>query len=102
MDKVLTLLGFASKSGALCFGAFKTTEAVKRGRAKCVLIAEDISDKSRKETLFYCEKYGALAYVLKGVNIEALSHAVGVKCGVVAVTGETFKNPIISNLTSDI
>ena len=50
-DKILTLLGFASKAGALRFGASAATEAVKRGLAKGVFFAEDISEKSRMHNM---------------------------------------------------
>lgn len=100
--KVCALLGFASKAGALRFGAAAAVEAVRRKMAKSVFFAEDISAKSRKEILFHCEKYNVGAFELKGIDICGLSKAVGKKCGVVALTDDNFKTPLISSLTSDI
>ena len=99
-DKIITLLGFAAKAGALRFGAAEATEAVKRRRAKGVFFAEDISAKSRKEIEFYCEKFDVEAHELKGIDMNSLSRAVGKKCGIVAVLDDNFNNPIISYLTS--
>lgn len=101
-DKVCTLLGFASKAGALKYGNAGSTEALRSRAAKCVFFADDISAKSRKEIIFYCEKYDVEWYELKGIDMERLSLAVGRKCGVTALTDNNFKNPIISNLKSDI
>lgn len=97
-NKVLTLLGFASKAGALAFGAARTAEAVRRHRAKSVFYANDISEKSRKEILFQCEKNGVRAFALNGISMEMLSKGVGRSCAVVAVTDDSFTAPIISNL----
>ena len=101
-DKVCALLGFASKAGALKYGFARATEAVKCNKAKAVFFATDISAKSRKEILFFCDKHAVGAYELKGIGIEELSGAVGKKCGVAALTDDNFKVPLINNLTSDI
>ena len=100
-NKALTLLGFASKAGVLAFGVSLSIRDVKSGKAKGVFFAEDISHKSRKELLFYSEKYGVKAFEIKGTDISVLSSAVGRKCGAVAVLDEKFSSPIISYLTSD-
>ena len=101
-NKVLTLLGFASKAGALKFGLAASTEAVKGKKAKAVFFSGDISAKSRKEILYFCDKYGVEAFELRGIDIETLGGAVGRKCGVVAVTDDNFKTPSINHLKSDI
>ena len=100
-DKVLTLLGFASKAGALSFGAANAACAVSRGKAKGVFFANDISAKSRKEILFQCGKFGVEAFELENAGIDRLSNAVGRKCGVVAVLDDKFNTPLISYLASD-
>ena len=100
-SKVLTLLGFASRAGALCYGFAATVAAIKAGKAKGVFFAVDISAKSRKEVMFYCDKFGVGAYELRGINMEELSHAVGRKCAVAAVKDDSFTNSVISNLTLD-
>ena len=55
-DKTLTLLGFASKSGNISNGADSVKEALKKNKARLVIIAKDISDKSRKEIKFFASK----------------------------------------------
>ncbi len=90
-DKFLTLLGFASKSGNLSFGADSVKEALKRNKAKLVIIAKDISDKSRKEIKFFTKD----APVMEAdYDIEAISHAIGKKAGIISVNEIGFANAI--------
>lgn len=101
-SKVCTLLGFASKAGALKFGFAASVDAVKSRKAKAVFFAEDISEKSRKEILYFCGKYGVDAVRLSGIGMKALGTAVGKNCGVTALTDQNFKTPILNSLTSEI
>ena len=101
-DKIIALLGFAAKSGSLCFGFESTVSAVRAGKAKGVFFASDISAKSRKEVLFHCNRFAVRAYELKDMNITDLSKCTGKKCAVVAVTNNSFCEPIVSYLTSDV
>ncbi|MBO4693028.1 MAG: ribosomal L7Ae/L30e/S12e/Gadd45 family protein [Clostridia bacterium] len=101
-DKVGTLLGFAAKSGSLCYGFEKSIAAVSRGLAKGVFFATDISAKSRKEILFHCDRLNIAAYELKDTSMDELSQAVGNRCAVIALTSESFLRPIVSYLTPDV
>ena len=100
-DKVKALLGFASKSGSLCYGFSDVTQALKKGKVNGVFFACDVSEKSRKEILFYSQKYGVKAYELKGIDMSTLGGAVGRKCSVVGLNNDSFYDPLISNLTSE-
>ncbi len=101
-NKIIALLGFAAKSGSLCYGFESTVSAVRAEKAKGVFFASDISAKSRKEILFHCNRFAVRAFELKDMNIADLSKSTGKKCAVVAVTNNSFCDPIISYLTSDI
>jgi len=58
MDKAIrTLLGFARRAGKVAAGTEATLAAVKSGRAKLVLVAEDSSENSRKEIINKTEHY---------------------------------------------
>lgn len=92
-DKTLTLLGFASKSGNLSFGMDSVKESVKKGKAELVIIAKDISEKSEKEVKFFCEKTKITALRYEYTSDE-ISHAVGRKCGILAVNDKNFANAI--------
>ena len=47
-DRVLSMLGLATRSRNVVSGGFATEEAVKSGKAYLVIIAEDASDNTRK------------------------------------------------------
>ncbi|MBE6810829.1 MAG: hypothetical protein E7521_07215 [Ruminococcaceae bacterium] len=95
-DKILTLLGFASKAAKLSFGFDAVKTALTQSKSKLVLIANDVSPKSKKEVLFFSEKFKSKALVLANYDMETLSHAVGRKCGIVSVNDASFAEGLLS------
>lgn len=93
-NKVLTLLGFASKAGKLEYGLAKSSESVKLKKAKLLVCACDVSDKSKKEVAFISHNKNLDFVTLEDVTIEVLSVAVGRKCGVIAVCDIGFAQAI--------
>lgn len=57
-DKVLSLLGIAMRGRNLVSGEFQTLEAIRKGSAMLVIIAEDASDNTRKLFTDKCAYYG--------------------------------------------
>lgn len=89
-NKILSLLGFATKSGNLDFGFEATVSALKARRSKLIIIAQDISAKSVKEISFYAEKNNVEVIKLLGIDIQTVSAAVGRKCGIISVNDSGF------------
>ena len=56
-NKVLSLLGMAMRGRNLVSGEFQTLEAIRRGSAMLVIIAEDASDNTRKLFSDKCSWY---------------------------------------------
>ena len=56
-DKVLSLVGLATKAGKTVSGEFMTEREVKSGRAALVILAEDSSENTRKKFCNMCEYY---------------------------------------------
>ena len=65
-NKILSLIGLATKAGRTVSGEFSTEKEVKSGRAALVIVADDASDNTKKkmsnmaafyEVPFYC--YGS-------------------------------------------
>ena len=54
-DKILTLLGFASKAGKLSYGFDAVKTALSQKKSKLLLIANDISPKTQKEIMYFLE-----------------------------------------------
>ena len=96
-DRVLSMLGLATRSGNVVSGGFATEQAVKRGKAYLVIVACDASDNTRKKfsnmSSFYqvpCECYSVK---------ETLGHAIGKEeRSCLAVTDEGFANSIRKHL----
>ena len=56
-NKVLSLLGIAMRGRNLVSGEFQTLEAIKKGSAMLVIIAEDASDNTKKLFTDKCSFY---------------------------------------------
>lgn len=96
-DRVLSMLGLATRSGNVVSGGFATEQAVKRGKAYLVIIAEDASDNTEKKFRNMCEFY-EVPYGRYGVK-ETLGHAIGrEERSCLAVTDEGFANSIRKHL----
>ena len=91
-SKVLTMLGFAAKAGKLSFGMDAAVSSIKAKKARLIIVAADVSEKSQKEIKFFAAKTPVV--VLETVK-EKLSHAVGKQCGILSVNDEGFKNSIL-------
>lgn len=96
--KVLTLLGFARKSGNLEFGMDKARESIKKNKSKLIVCACDLSPKSQKEIAFFAHNKNINSIILENITIEDLSAAVGRKCGIISVNDNGFANAISKTL----
>ena len=95
MDKkILTLLGFASKSRKLSYGAAASADSVNAGKSKLIIISGDISEKSKKEMIFVSEKNNVPVIVLGNVTSNVISNAVGRNCGILSVNDKSFASGI--------
>ena len=73
--KVISYLGFAKKSGNLLTGVNTCTFAMVKGKVKLMILAEDISENSRKKIMKEIRKHG-VNHIEYGSSDE-MSHAVG-------------------------
>lgn len=92
-DKVLTLLGFASKSLNLSFGADSVKESLKKGKAKLILVAADISQKSLKEIRFFAQKENTEVISVE-YSSDTINAATGRKGGILSVNDKGFAEAI--------
>lgn len=93
-NKILTLLGFASKAGKLGFGMLQSVECLKKNKAKLIVLAYDVSEKSKKEILFFTHNKNVDTVTLDEVTMETLSAAVGKRCGIISVNDNGFADSI--------
>ena len=113
-NKILSLLGFASKSGNLSYGFSSCLEALERKKAKLIICAKslsektklivcgaDLSEKTKKEITFHAQKTGVEVLTLKTVDIFTLSNSIGHKCGVISVNETGFAKSLKEEILND-
>ena len=74
-DKVLSLIGLATKAGRTVSGEFMTEREVKSGQAALVIVADDSSDNTKKKFRDMCEFYKVPIYFYG--DKDTLGHAMG-------------------------
>ena len=55
-DKVISLLGLAERAGKIASGEFAAEKAVKTGKARLIIVAEDASDNTKKKFSDMCKE----------------------------------------------
>lgn len=75
VDRVLSMLGIAAKSGNVVSGEFSTEKAVKTGNAFLVIVSEEASEHTKKAFKNMTEFYEVPIYFY-GTK-EALGRAIG-------------------------
>ncbi|MCQ2477598.1 MAG: ribosomal L7Ae/L30e/S12e/Gadd45 family protein [Clostridia bacterium] len=94
-DKILTLLGFASKAGKLSYGFDKTLLSLKSKKSFLIIVSSDVSEKSKKEISFYAKKHKTKVLFSDLFDTEELTKAVGRVCATVSVNDNSFADAII-------
>ena len=74
-NKILSLIGLATKAGKTSSGEFSTEKAVKEGKACMVIVSEESSDNTKKKFQNMCTFYEVPIY-LYGTK-EELGSAMG-------------------------
>jgi ribosomal protein L7Ae-like RNA K-turn-binding protein len=100
-DKVLSLIGLATKAGNIASGEFSTEKAVKEGKANLVIVAEDASDNTKKLFTNMCTFYKVPIYFY-GLKTE-LGHAMGKEFRAsLALLDKGFANAVIKKLDTNV
>lgn len=74
-NKILSLIGLATKAGKTVSGEFMTERETKTGRAVLVIVAEDSSENTKKKFRDMCKFYKVPIYFYGDKN--TLGHAMG-------------------------
>lgn len=98
-NKYLSTLGLARVAKKLTIGTEQVRSCIKKGDAKLVIIASDVSDNTRREILDSCAFYNVEATVVSE-TMSQLSEALGklhsVACA--ALTDVGFKTLVKNSL----
>ena len=99
MRDPLALLGMARRAGALAYGTGSTRRALKEGRARLILFAQDASDGQRGKVMNLL-RHGTTPHATFGTR-QALGLAVGsAPVSAVAVTDNEFAKELMARLAS--
>ena len=96
-NKVLSLLGLATKAGKVASGEFSTEKSVKTGKGFLVLVADDSSQNTRKKFQNMCDFYEVPIYFI--ANKEELGRFCGKEFRAsLAVQDENFAKAMLKEL----
>lgn len=99
-NKILSLIGLATKAGRTVSGEFSTEKEVKSGRAALVIVADDASDNTKKKFKNMCDFYHVPIYFYK--DKDTLGHAMGKEFrATLAVTDAEFAKGIKKHLETE-
>ena len=96
-NKIYGMIGLARKAGKLSFGTESSKDTIERNKAKLVIVAEDASDRTKKNFKDLASIYNVPIRVFG--NIEDLSNAIGqVDKAVLVIKDENFSKEIIKRI----
>ena len=96
-NKVLPLLGLATKAGKVASGEFSTEKSVKTGKGFLVLVADDASQNTKKKFQNMCDFYEVPIYFI--ANKEELGRFCGKEFRAsLAVQDENFAKAMLKEL----
>ena len=96
-NKVLSLIGLASKAGRIASGEFSTEKSVKTGKAFLVITAQDASENTRKKFHDMCTYYQVPFYIIG--SKEVLGRAIGKEYRAsLGLTDENFSRAVIKKI----
>lgn len=76
-NKVLSLLGLATRARKSVSGEFSVEKAIKEKKAQLVIVAEDASDNTKKQFRNMCAYYQVPIYFL--CSKTEIGHAMGLE-----------------------
>lgn len=93
-NKILSLIGLATKAGKTVSGEFATEKSVKTGKGLLVIVADDASENTKKKFRNMCEYYEVPVFFLS--DKEGLGKAMGKEFRAsLAIQDENFAKAII-------
>lgn len=74
-NKILGLIGLATRAGGICFGADSVEQEMKKKKVKLIIVATDASNRT-KEKFQTLSEQNQVPIIMEG-EIEILSKAIG-------------------------
>ena len=96
-ERALGVLGIARRAGKLSWGFDTAVEAARSGEAKLLLLAGDLSEKTKKNAVYEAGRSG-VPLMETAYTMEDIAAAMGKKTGVLAVLDEGFAKSLCKSL----
>ena len=97
LKKAFGYLGLAQRARQVASGEFQTEEAIRKRRARVVVIAQDASDNTKKHFTDMCE-YAGIPYCIFS-DKDTLGHAIGRgERSSLAITDENLAQVFLDNV----
>lgn len=74
-NRILGLLGLATRAGKIVFGSEAVIETIHKNKAKLVILATNTSNKTKENIKYICEK--KQVPIIEFETIENISSAIG-------------------------
>ncbi|MDD6237583.1 MAG: ribosomal L7Ae/L30e/S12e/Gadd45 family protein [Clostridiales bacterium] len=100
MDKVISALSLSKKAGKLILGFDVVKESVQNRTAKLIVLASDVSFKTKKEMDFICTNHGVKRIVIP-LKMDEIWYVLGKRAGVIAITDEGLANKMNSVISTE-
>ena len=98
VNKILGLLGISAKAGKVISGTEIVTEYIKKNKVKLIIVAEDTSEKTKKNIEFLCDKYKVK--IKQYGTIEENSKHIGKKNrAIIGILDEKLANKLASEIS---
>ena len=99
-NKVLSLIGLATKAGKTVSGEFSTEKSVKTGKGFLALVADDASENTKKKFRNMCDYYKVPIYFYE--DKDTLGHAMGKEFRAsLAILDEGFAKEIMKQMKTE-
>lgn len=96
-NKICGLIGLARRAGKISFGSESSKETIEKRKAKLVIVAEDSSDRTKKDFKELCEKQN-VPFRIVG-TIEELSTSIGQNNkAIIVIKEENFAKEILKRI----
>ena len=96
-NSILTMLGFAQKSGNLVIGETQCRRDIVTRKVSLLIMAEDINETTRRKMIDVCNEHQVKYVTL--FDKETLSTAIGkMNYGLFGITSKKFSRAIIDKL----
>lgn len=96
-QKAMSAISMSRKAGKLLWGFDTVVSAAQAGKVKLILLASDLSAKTKKEIAFVCQKTKIRSVEMR-FDMQQLQQGIGKRSGVLAVTDQGFSDHIEKKL----